>query len=63
MKNILDETNTDNDPLSMAQDLIYEARECLYAKDRVQLAMEALTLSSNCADAYCILAEDKAKKI
>jgi hypothetical protein len=60
---IFDDDEFDDDPLSQAQDLIYEARECLYAKDRVMLAKEALEISPDCADAYCILAEDKAKKI
>jgi len=50
-------------PLSRAQDLIYEAKEYMYAKDRVACANEALEISPDCADAYCILAEDKAKKL
>lgn len=60
---IFDDERYDDNPLSEAQDLVYEAWECINAKDRVVLALEALEISPDCADAYCILAECKAKKL
>lgn len=62
INDLIDDEYTQN-PLSLAQDLIYEAWEYRYAKDRVACAIEALDISPDCADAYCILAEDKAKKL
>jgi hypothetical protein len=70
LANNLEEINNDTlkeeyikDPLSRAQELIYTAWDYKYAKDRVACAVEALEISADCADAYCILAEDKAKKL
>ncbi|VAX29818.1 hypothetical protein MNBD_IGNAVI01-2786 [hydrothermal vent metagenome] len=44
-----------------AQDLVWDAWELEYSEDRVELALQALKLDENCADAYNLLAEDKAK--
>jgi len=44
-----------------AQDLIWDAWELDNPEDRVELALKALELDSNCADAYNLLAEDKAE--
>ena len=47
-------------PLEQAQDRMYEAWNAT-GRRRVQLAREALALSPDCADAYVLLAEEKAK--
>jgi len=44
-----------------AQDLIYEAWECDDSDEAIKLAEKALKLDENCADAYNLLAEVKAK--
>jgi tetratricopeptide (TPR) repeat protein len=44
-----------------ATDLIREARACRDPRQRVELARKALVLSSDCADAYTILARDDAR--
>ena len=44
-----------------AQDLVWDAWELEYADDRIELALQALKLDKNCADAYNLLAADKAK--
>jgi tetratricopeptide (TPR) repeat protein len=44
--------------LEQAQDLIYKAWETSSRKRRIALAEKALTISSDCADAYILLAED-----
>jgi tetratricopeptide (TPR) repeat protein len=44
--------------LEQAQDLIYKAWETSSRKRRIALAEKALTISSDCADAYVLLAED-----
>jgi len=44
-----------------AQDLVWDAWELEYAEDRIELAQQALKLDKNCADAYNLLAVDKAK--
>ena len=43
--------------LDQAQDLIYEAWEAPTVPRRLELAKKALSLSSHCADAYCLLAQ------
>jgi tetratricopeptide (TPR) repeat protein len=48
-------------PLEEAQELIYEAFETESHRKRVQLAKKALKVSSDCADAYVLLAEETAK--
>lgn len=48
-------------PLEKAQELIYEAFETGSHRKRVQLAKKALKVSSDCADAYVLLAEEEAK--
>lgn len=48
-------------PLEEAQELIYEAFETGSHRKRVQLAKKALKVSSDCADAYVLLAEETAK--
>jgi tetratricopeptide (TPR) repeat protein len=49
-----------NTPLEKAQELIYEA-EVADPKRRLELAKKALALTPDCAEAYIILAESKAK--
>ncbi len=44
--------------LEQAQDLIYKAWETSSRKQRIALAHKALTISSECADAYVLLAEE-----
>jgi tetratricopeptide (TPR) repeat protein len=46
-------------PLEKAQDLVYEAWEAS-GPDRLDLALEALDISEDCADAWIILAEEVA---
>jgi tetratricopeptide (TPR) repeat protein len=46
-------------PLEQAQSLIYEALETV-GKKRLELAEQALKISADCADAYVLLAEEKA---
>ena len=47
-------------PVEQAQQIIYSALEQDDRDDRIQLALEALQLSLDCADAYVILAEESA---
>lgn len=53
----------DTDTLHRAQDLIYEAWEMDSRKERILLAQRALEISPDCADAYCLLAEEKARSL
>lgn len=48
-----------NTPLDQAQELIYDAWDSS-GKRRVELALRALEISKDCADAYVLLAEEKA---
>lgn len=48
-------------PMQRAQDLIYEARESTSSRERIRLARKALDLSTDCADAYVLLAEETAR--
>ena len=45
-------------PRDRAQDLVYDAWEEPNARRRVKLAHQALELWPDCADAYCVLAEE-----
>jgi tetratricopeptide (TPR) repeat protein len=47
-------------PLEQAQSLIYDALETV-GKRRLELAKQALKISADCADAYVLLAEEKAR--
>jgi tetratricopeptide (TPR) repeat protein len=49
-------------PIERAQELMYEAWEARGGR-RVRLARQALALSPDCADAYCLLAEDTATSL
>ncbi|MBI2027467.1 MAG: hypothetical protein HYS98_06670 [Deltaproteobacteria bacterium] len=49
--------------LDQAQDLIYDAWEQPSSQERIRLAKKALKLSKDCADAYCILADEQAKTL
>jgi len=51
----------EDDPLSQAQDLVYQAYEASSRKQAVKLARQALEISPDCADAYVLLAEADAK--
>ncbi len=46
-------------PLEQAQSLVYQALETV-GKRRLELAEQALKISADCADAYVLLAEEKA---
>jgi tetratricopeptide (TPR) repeat protein len=48
-------------PIERAQDLMYSAWEAPSAREAVALAREALAISRDCADAYCLLAEYEAR--
>ncbi len=48
--------------LEQAQDLMYDAWEAT-GRRRVELARQALALSSDCADAYVLLAEETARSL
>ena len=48
-------------PLEKAQELIYQAWETTDKKERIRLAMEALKVCQDCADAYVVLAEEAAE--
>src|SRR5260370_23607299 len=47
--------------LDEAQEIIYDAWEAVQPKRRIALALKALELSPDCADAYVILAEAAAE--
>jgi len=47
--------------LDQAQELVYDAWEAPTRKRAVELAHRALELSADCADAFCILAENQAQ--
>lgn len=49
-------------PVEEAQDLMYEAWDATGAR-RAQLARKALAISPDCADAYVLLAEEKARNL
>ena len=53
---------TPKTPLEQAQSLIFEALETV-GKKRLELAEQALKISPDCADAYVLLAEEKAQSI
>jgi tetratricopeptide (TPR) repeat protein len=48
-------------PLEQAQELMYDALETSSPRERVRLARRALEISSDCADAYVLLAEETAR--
>lgn len=48
-------------PLERAQEVIYQAYEARTKPQRVKLARQALEISSDCADAYVLLAEETTK--
>ncbi|MDT8307366.1 MAG: tetratricopeptide repeat protein [Anaerolineae bacterium] len=50
-------------PLEEAQALIYEAFETGSSRKRISLARKALSISEDCADAYVLLADEKAKTV
>ena len=52
-----------NTPLEKAQSLIYQALETAGATKRMELAQQALQLCPDCADAYVLLAEEKARSL
>jgi len=54
---------TDTDPINAAQNIMYDAWEATDRKERVELAKKALNVSSLCADAYVLFAEEEAKNI
>lgn len=49
--------------VQFAQDIVYEAWETQSKKERIRLAKEALSVSSDCGDAYNLLAEEEAKTL
>jgi tetratricopeptide (TPR) repeat protein len=52
-----------DEPLSRAQDLVYQAYEAPSRAKAVKLARQALELSPDCAEAYVLLAEAEAKTV
>jgi tetratricopeptide (TPR) repeat protein len=48
-------------PLGEAQDIIYQAWEARSRSQRVKLAKQALAISTDCADAYVLLAQESAR--
>lgn len=62
MASMIDQAN-DGDTLSDAQDIIYQAWDASSKKKRVELARKALSVSSDCADAYVLLAQESAKTL
>lgn len=48
-------------PLAQAQELMYDAWEAPTKRDRIRKAEAALEFSPDCADAYALLAEEKAR--
>jgi tetratricopeptide (TPR) repeat protein len=50
-------------PLEKAQSLIYQALETAGKTKRLELARQALQISPDCADAYVLLAEEKARSL
>lgn len=57
------ESDTVRDPLGRAQELMYEAWDATSRRERVRLAEAALEISSDCADAYNLLAEEKSRSV
>lgn len=55
------EMSPEDDPLSQAQDLVYQAYEASSRKQAVKLARQALEISPDYADGYVLLAEADAK--
>lgn len=53
----------ERDPLSQAQELVYDAWECGTKRDRIKLAKQALEISDQCADAYVMLAQEVTKNV
>ena len=51
---------TPETPLEQAQELVYKALEATEKRERIRLAMDALRISQDCADAYVLLAEEAA---
>jgi tetratricopeptide (TPR) repeat protein len=51
------------DPLGRAQELMYEAWDATNRRERIRLAEAALEISPDCADAYNLLAEEKARSV
>ena len=49
--------------VQFAQDIMYEAWEAETRKEGIKLAKEALSISPDCADAYNLLAEEKAETL
>jgi tetratricopeptide (TPR) repeat protein len=49
--------------VEFAQDIMYDAWESSSRKERIRFAKEALSISSDCADAYNLLAEEEARTL
>lgn len=64
MGRTVDEITADDrprDPLDQAQEVMYDAWETPTKRERIRLAEAALEISPDCADAYALLAEEKAR--
>lgn len=57
------EARRSDDPLTRAQELVYDAYDASSRKEAVKLARQALEISPDCADAYVLLAEAEAKTV
>jgi len=58
-----DSDEGERSPLDAAQDLIYDAFETQSKARRIALAKKALTISTDCADAYNLLAAEEASTL
>ena len=68
LESLLGDLGADSDegersPLDAAQDLIYDAFETQSKARRIALAKKALTISTDCADAYNLLAAEEASTL
>jgi len=50
-------------PVERAQDIVYDAWDVEDPRERVRLALKALEVSPDCADAYVLLAEEAARSL
>ena len=53
----------DADPISAAQNVMYQAWDATDRRERIRLAKQALAISPLCADAYVLLAEEEARSV
>jgi tetratricopeptide (TPR) repeat protein len=59
----LDSSRKKDSPLQQAQDIMWDAWDERDRRRRIELAQQALRISEDCADAYVLLAEEKASSL